>query len=333
MLKAAGKRVVFMVDGNIDRYAGDVFACGADGIITEPHTNFKMLAGRHVPAADEHQFGEVFSQLGCGHERPGEERGSGEEHDRVADQPEAARQPRVLDMYPDRGRLFPCQFVVDCGRVQGTVEQQVCAEHVNQEPVAEGRVSGRQVMDESEGLRSATAGEHCLGATVVPVPAPLGFEHERSDSTGPVQRAVPLFEVRGGPSQPEDDVRSLAYVEARTEQRVGAGLEPFERAFRVEPPEPAVIPGLVDDLQQGLGMRVSPFKLIRRLQGFGPAPEPAEAPQQPGPGFQFVALLPHFGIAGSRRFNLTRTQHGLSDTLEPVGRSRLDWCPVHDDNF
>ena len=47
MLKATGKKVVFMVDGNIDQYAADVFACGADGIITEPHTNFKMLAEKH----------------------------------------------------------------------------------------------------------------------------------------------------------------------------------------------------------------------------------------------------------------------------------------------
>jgi hypothetical protein len=46
-VKAAGKKVVFMVDGNIDQYAADVFACGADGIITEPHTDFKMLAAKH----------------------------------------------------------------------------------------------------------------------------------------------------------------------------------------------------------------------------------------------------------------------------------------------
>ena len=47
LVKAAGKEVIFMVDGNIDAYADDVFACGARGIITEPHTNFKAIARRH----------------------------------------------------------------------------------------------------------------------------------------------------------------------------------------------------------------------------------------------------------------------------------------------
>ncbi len=47
MLKAAGKEVIFMVDGCIDAYADDVFACGARGIITEPHTDFKTIACKH----------------------------------------------------------------------------------------------------------------------------------------------------------------------------------------------------------------------------------------------------------------------------------------------
>jgi uroporphyrinogen-III decarboxylase len=47
MLKATGKKVIFMVDGRIDRYAADVFACGADGITTEPYTDFKTLARKH----------------------------------------------------------------------------------------------------------------------------------------------------------------------------------------------------------------------------------------------------------------------------------------------
>ena len=47
MLKAAGKEVIFMVDGCIDQYADDVFACGARGIITEPHTHFKPIAKKH----------------------------------------------------------------------------------------------------------------------------------------------------------------------------------------------------------------------------------------------------------------------------------------------
>jgi hypothetical protein len=47
MLKDAGKKVLFMVDGCIDAYADDVFACGASGIITEPHTDFKTIARKH----------------------------------------------------------------------------------------------------------------------------------------------------------------------------------------------------------------------------------------------------------------------------------------------
>ena len=47
LVKATGKRVIFMVDGCIDAYADDVFACGACGIITEPHTNFKAIARKH----------------------------------------------------------------------------------------------------------------------------------------------------------------------------------------------------------------------------------------------------------------------------------------------
>jgi len=46
-LHAAGKKVIFMVDGCINAYADDVFACGADGIITEPHTDFKEIARKH----------------------------------------------------------------------------------------------------------------------------------------------------------------------------------------------------------------------------------------------------------------------------------------------
>ena len=47
MLKDAGKEVIFMVDGCIDAYADDVFACGARGITTEPHTDFKTIARKH----------------------------------------------------------------------------------------------------------------------------------------------------------------------------------------------------------------------------------------------------------------------------------------------
>lgn len=47
MLKASGKRVIFISDGNMDAYADDVLACGADGIITEPYTNFRAIARKH----------------------------------------------------------------------------------------------------------------------------------------------------------------------------------------------------------------------------------------------------------------------------------------------
>lgn len=47
MLRAAGKRVIFMSDGCMDAYADDVLACGASGIITEPYTDFKAIARRH----------------------------------------------------------------------------------------------------------------------------------------------------------------------------------------------------------------------------------------------------------------------------------------------
>ena len=47
MLKAAGKEVIFMADGCMDAYADDVIACGARGIISEPHTDYKAIARRH----------------------------------------------------------------------------------------------------------------------------------------------------------------------------------------------------------------------------------------------------------------------------------------------
>ena len=47
ILKDAGKEVTFMVDGCMDKYADDVMACGARGIITEPYTDFKAIARRY----------------------------------------------------------------------------------------------------------------------------------------------------------------------------------------------------------------------------------------------------------------------------------------------
>jgi uroporphyrinogen-III decarboxylase len=47
MVKAAGKKVIFMADGCMDAYADDVMACGAHGIISEPYTDYKQIARRH----------------------------------------------------------------------------------------------------------------------------------------------------------------------------------------------------------------------------------------------------------------------------------------------
>lgn len=47
ILKKAGKEVIFMVDGCIDAFVDDVFACGARGIISEPFTNYKAIASRY----------------------------------------------------------------------------------------------------------------------------------------------------------------------------------------------------------------------------------------------------------------------------------------------
>jgi len=47
ILNDAGKKVVMIVDGCVDAYADDVFACGAHGIVTEPYTDFKAIARRH----------------------------------------------------------------------------------------------------------------------------------------------------------------------------------------------------------------------------------------------------------------------------------------------
>jgi len=43
IVKAAGKKVIFMSDGNIDKVADDVAACGADGFVSEPYTDWKTI--------------------------------------------------------------------------------------------------------------------------------------------------------------------------------------------------------------------------------------------------------------------------------------------------
>lgn len=47
MLHDAGKKVIFMSDGNIDKVADDIAACGADGFVSEPFTNWKALARKY----------------------------------------------------------------------------------------------------------------------------------------------------------------------------------------------------------------------------------------------------------------------------------------------
>lgn len=47
IVKAAGKEVIFMVDGCVDAFVDDVMACGARGIISEPFTNYKAIARRY----------------------------------------------------------------------------------------------------------------------------------------------------------------------------------------------------------------------------------------------------------------------------------------------
>lgn len=47
ILRAAGKEVIFMVDGCVDAFVDDVMACGARGIISEPFTNYKAIARRY----------------------------------------------------------------------------------------------------------------------------------------------------------------------------------------------------------------------------------------------------------------------------------------------
>jgi hypothetical protein len=47
LLRAAGKEVIFMVDGCIDAFVDDVMACGACGIISEPFTDYKAIARRY----------------------------------------------------------------------------------------------------------------------------------------------------------------------------------------------------------------------------------------------------------------------------------------------
>ena len=46
-LHEAGIVVIFVSDGNVDAVADDIFACGADGIRSEPYTNWPAIAAKH----------------------------------------------------------------------------------------------------------------------------------------------------------------------------------------------------------------------------------------------------------------------------------------------
>ena len=46
-LHQAGIKVIFISDGNLDAIADDIFACGADGIRSEPFTNWRAIAKKH----------------------------------------------------------------------------------------------------------------------------------------------------------------------------------------------------------------------------------------------------------------------------------------------
>jgi len=46
-LKAEGIKVLFITDGNADLVADDLFACGADGLVSEPFADWKALAARY----------------------------------------------------------------------------------------------------------------------------------------------------------------------------------------------------------------------------------------------------------------------------------------------
>ena len=47
IVRATGKRVIFIVDGGVDAFVDDVFACGARGIISEPYTDYKAIARKY----------------------------------------------------------------------------------------------------------------------------------------------------------------------------------------------------------------------------------------------------------------------------------------------
>lgn len=47
IIHRGGKKVIFTCDANIDKVADDVITCGADGLISEPYTDWKCLARKY----------------------------------------------------------------------------------------------------------------------------------------------------------------------------------------------------------------------------------------------------------------------------------------------
>ncbi|MFH0965484.1 MAG: uroporphyrinogen decarboxylase family protein [Planctomycetota bacterium] len=50
-LRANGTKVIFISDGNVDLVADDIFACGADGIRSEPYTDWRAMGRKHPDKA------------------------------------------------------------------------------------------------------------------------------------------------------------------------------------------------------------------------------------------------------------------------------------------
>ena len=59
-LRATGKKVIFMSDGNMDPYADDVFACGADGIVTRAAGGGYTVKGATYEEMPEYGFSSDF---------------------------------------------------------------------------------------------------------------------------------------------------------------------------------------------------------------------------------------------------------------------------------
>jgi hypothetical protein len=47
LMRAQGIMVIFMTDGNPEAIAGDIFACGADGLISEPFADYDAIGRKH----------------------------------------------------------------------------------------------------------------------------------------------------------------------------------------------------------------------------------------------------------------------------------------------